>query len=148
MKNKRLLWTVLPFVAGAIFGISLLGLLSFTGQPKMSGAEPVVTKISAADAHTFCQNYTRTATAYSGKMNGFTVDKAELTVMNTILGATPSVAGYRFYFGTDATGTGLLIICGIDANGADLTGNIYSATKNHVGPCPPICDVTSPIPGQ
>jgi hypothetical protein len=148
MKNKKLLWMVLPFVAGAIFGISLLGLISHANQSKASAPDPVVTRINITDAHAFCQNYSRVATAYTSKMNGFTVDKAELTVMNTILGLTPSAAGFRLYFGNDASGTGLMIICGIDASGADLTGNIYSATKSKVGPCPPFCDVNSPIPGQ
>jgi len=146
MKNKKLLLAVLPFVAGAIFGISLLGLISYASQSNAPAADPVITRINLPDAHTFCQNYSRVATAYTGKMNGFTVDKAELTVMNTILGTTPTVAGFRFYFGNDGSGTGLMIICGIDANGSDLTGTIYSTTKNKVGPCPPFCDVNSPIP--
>ena len=135
----------LPFVAGAIFGISLLGLLSFTRQSAPQGAAPVITKISVEEAHTYFQNYLKNATPYTSKLNGFTIDKAELTVMNTIMGTTPAAAGYRFYFGTDALGTGLLIICGVDANGNDMTGNIFSATKNKVGPCPPSCDFSSPI---
>jgi hypothetical protein len=147
MKNKKILWTALPFLGGALFGISLLGLFSFCSSGPGSN-EPVVTKISSADAHTFYQNYIRTASPYTGKLSGFTVDKAELTVMNTILGVAPSAAAFRFYFGTDASGTGIMIVCGVDANGADMTGNVYSATKNKVGPCPPLCDINSPIPGQ
>jgi hypothetical protein len=145
MKNKKFLWMALPFAAGTIFGISLLGLLSFTGQTTPPGADPVITKITVMEAHTFYQNYIRNAVPYTGKMSGFTIDKAELTVMNQIMEATPTAAGYRFYFGTDSLRTGLLIICGIDANGNDITGNIFSATKNKVGPCPPICDLGSPI---
>ena len=145
MKNKKILWTALPFLAGAIFGISLLGLLSFTGQSNSPAPDPVVTRISVENAHTYFQNYYRTATTYNAKMKGFIVDKADVTVMNTILGAVPTAAGFRVYFGNDALGAGILIVCGVDANGADLTGNIYSVTTNRVGPCPPICDVNSPI---
>jgi len=148
MKNQKILRTALPFLAGAIFGISLLGLLSFTGQPQLPGSDPVITRISVTDAHTYFQNYFRTAATVTSKMKGFAVDKAELTVMNSILQATPSAAGFRFYYGTDATGTGLLIICGVDANGSDMTGNVFSATTNRIGPCPPVCDAGSPISGQ
>jgi len=146
MKNKKILWTALPFLAGAIFGISLLGLLSFTGP---SGPQdPVIARITAADAHTYFQNYYRNATTYNSKIKGFTVDKAELTVMNSILGAVPATAGFRFYFGNNASGTSILMVCGVDANGADMTGNIYSVTTNRVGPCPPVCDAGSSISGQ
>jgi len=148
MKNKKILLTALPFLAGAIFGISLLGLLSFTSQPKSPGADPVITRISVTDAHTYFQNYYKTAASVTSRMKGFIVDKAELTAMNSILGLTPSAEGFRFYFGTDATGTGLLIICGVDSNGSDMTGNIYSATTKNIGPCPPSCDNGSPISGQ
>jgi hypothetical protein len=145
MKNKKIIWMALPFLAGAIFGISLLGLLSFTGPSNSPGPNTVTARISVTDAHTYFQNYYRSISTSTSSLKGFTVDLAELTVMNSILLADPSVAGFRSYFGTDASGTSILIICGIDANGADMTGNIYSVTTDHVGPCPPNCDVNSPI---
>jgi hypothetical protein len=145
MKNKKIIWTALPFLAGAIFGISLLGLLSFTGSSNSPGPNPVIAKISVADAHTYFQNYSKSVTALTSNIQGFTVDVAELTVMNSILLADPSAAGFRFYFGTDASQTAILIVCGVDAKGTDMTGNIYSVTTDKVGPCPPNCDVNSPI---
>jgi hypothetical protein len=148
MKNKKILWTALPFLAGAIFGISLLGLLSFTGQSTSPGPNSVIAKVSVDVAHAYAQKYLKNATPYTLKMKGFTVDLAELTIMNSILAADPSAEGFRFYFGTDASGTGLLIICGVDAKGSDMTGTIFSATTNNVGPCPPVCDAGSPISGQ
>jgi hypothetical protein len=148
MKNKKFFWSALPFLAGAIFGISLLGLLSFTGQPKSLGTDPGVTKISTADAHTYAQKYLKSATPYTSIIKGFTVDLAELTIMNSILAADPSAEGFRFYFGTDASGTRLLITCGVDANGSDMTGTIFTAPPHNGGPCPPVCDLTSPISGQ
>ena len=148
MKNKKILWTALPFLAGAIFGISVLGLLSFSSLSKSPGANPVISKISVDVAHAYAQKYLKNATLYTSKMKGFAIDLAELTIMNSILAADPSAGGFRFYFGTDASGTGVLIICGVDANGSDLTGNIYTAPTINVGPCPPVCDVNSPISGQ
>jgi len=145
MKNKKIIWTALPFLAGAIFGISLLGLLSFTGPSNSPGPNFVIAKISVADAHTYFQNYSKSVTASTSNIKGFTVDLADLTVMNSILLADPSADGFRFYFGTDASGTSILIICGVDVNGTDMTGNIYSVTAGKVGPCPPNCDVNTPI---
>ena len=148
MKNKKILWAALPFLAGAIFGISLLGLLSFTGQSTSPGTNTVIAKISSTDAHTYTQKYFKNATPYTSIMKGFTVDLAELTIMNSILAADPSAEGFRFYFGTDASGTGLLIVCGVDANGSDMTGTIFTAPIHYVGPCPPVCDLASPIGGH
>ena len=145
MKNKKILWTVLPFLAGAIFGISLLGLLSFTGQSTSPGPNAVIAKVSVDVAHAYAQKYSTNATPYTSNMKGFAVDLAELTIMNSILAADPTAVGFRFYFGTDASGTRILIICGVDANGSDMTGNIFTATTTNVGPCPPVCDVNHPI---
>jgi len=144
MNNKKILRIALPFLAGAIFGISLLGLLSFTGSSPAGSPNPAVTKISVAEAHTYFQNYYKVAPAYNAKMKGFLVDKADITTMNTIMGEVPTAAGFRVYFGTDAAGP-ILIICGVDSSGADMTGSIYSATINRAGPCPPLCDIKSPI---
>jgi hypothetical protein len=145
MKNKKIIWTALPFLAGAIFGISLLGLLSFTGPSSSPDPNPVIAKISVTDAHTYFQNYFKKATPYTSIMKGFTIDKAGLNAMNTILGTTPSAAGFRVYFGTDAFGAGLWIICGVDSNGSDMTGDIYSTNTHPPSPCPPNCDLNSPI---
>lgn len=148
MKNKKIIWMALPFLAGAIFGISLLGLLSFTGQSTSPGPNSVIAKISVDVAHAYAQTYVKNATLYTSKITGFTIDLAELTIMNSILAADPSADGFRFYFGTDSSGTGLLIICGVDSNGSDMTGTVFTATTKNVGPCPPVCDKNSPIPGQ
>jgi len=147
MKNKKIFWTALPFLAGVIFGISLLGLLSFTGQSTSPGPITVIAKISSGDAFTYSQKYLKNAPPYTSIMKGFTVDLAELTIMNSILAADPSAAGFRFYFGTDASGTGILIICGVDANGGDMAGTIFTAPTHNVGPCPPVCDISKPIIG-
>jgi hypothetical protein len=144
MKNRKILWLASSFAAGAILGISILGLVSFTSQPPQPG-DPVITRITSADALTFYQNYIRTATTYTNKLKGFTIERTQLTMMNTILTATPTAAGFRIIFGTNASGTSIAMVCAVDATGADMTGNIYSTTYSRVGPCPPVCDVNSPI---
>ena len=144
MKNKKILWTALPFLAGAIFGIFILGLFSFTSPSKSPAPNPAIARISVADANVYFKNYYRSATPYTSTMKGFNVALEELTVMNSILAADPTVAGFRCYFGTNA-GASIMIICGVDAHGSDMTGNIYSSTATNIGPCPPICDLTSPI---
>lgn len=148
MKNKKILWTALPFLAGAIFGISLLGLLSFTSQSKSPDASPVISKVSVDVAHAYAQKYVKNAPLSTSVIKGFTVDLAELTIMNSILAADPSAEGFRFYLGTDASGNAVVITCGVDANGSDMTGTIFTAPPHNVGPCPPVCDVNSQISGQ
>ena len=149
MKNNKFLQMALPFVAGAVFGLGVWALYSFSQSP-VSPADPAVTKISVTDAHTYSQNYYNNATLPTSKIKGFNIDKAGLTAMNTILGAAPTAAaaGFRVYFGKDASGARLWIICGVDSNGSDMTGSIYSAKSTNADLCPWLCDASSPIPGQ
>jgi hypothetical protein len=147
MKNNKFLRMALPFLVGAVFGLGVWALYSFS-QVSITPPDPPVTRISVTDAHTYSQNYYNTATASNSKIKGFNIDKAGVTTMNTILGAAPTAAGFRVYFGTDASGARLWIICGVDSNGSDMTGNIYSAKSTQADLCPWLCDASSPIPGQ
>jgi hypothetical protein len=148
MKHKKVLWTALPFLAGTIFGISILGLLSFTSEPKSPDPGAAATKISVADAHTYFLNYYKTAKPDTSKMKGFTIGKEELSAMNSVLAAVPSAVGFRVYFGSYVSGTRLSVICGVDAKGSDITGTIYGVTTSKPSPCPPNCDTGSVITGQ
>ncbi len=55
----------------------------------------------------------------------------------------PGCVALRIYYGLAADGTPNLILTGMDANGADLTGEILEKTY----PCPPFCDAASPLNG-
>ena len=149
MEKKKIFWTASTFVGGIIAGICILGLISFTSRPPQPqvGADPVITKITTNEAQALYQAYIRTATTYSNKLKGFTIEKTQLSVMNTIMTATPAAAGFRIIYGINTSGTPVAIVCAVDASGADMTANIYSTTytSTKVGPCPPVCDVNSPI---
>jgi hypothetical protein len=145
MEKKKFLRMVLPFIAGAAVGFGVWALYSFTQSQSIV---PGVGKITVADAHTYAQNYYNAATVPTEKIKGFTIDKGGLSAMNSILAATPTAAGFRIYFGTNASGAGLWIMCGMDPSGADMTANIYSSQSGTVGLCPKICDINSPVPAQ
>lgn len=51
--------------------------------------------------------------------------------------------GLRIHYGRNADGSPALVLTGIDATDADLTGEIL---EMHF-PCPPLCDATSPLNG-
>jgi hypothetical protein len=148
MKKRNLLWMGAAFVAGSMFGISLLGLFSFS-SPNPQAGDSVLTTIPVADAHSYFQAYYRVTTPLNARLKGFAIDKAQATVISSMLTATPSVAGFRLYFGNDPSGNRVAIIVGINANGSDLTNNIYTTRASaNVGPCPTVCDANSPITAQ
>jgi hypothetical protein len=148
MKNNKFLQMALPFVIGAGFGLGIWALYSFS-QALVLPPNPVAAKISVTDAHTYAQNYYNQAITPGDKIKGFTIDNAGLDAMNLIKGAAAiKPTGYRIYMGTDASGASLWVICGVDANGADMAGDLYSGKNDNVGLCPKICDIHSQIPGQ
>ena len=145
MKNKKIIWTALPFLAGAILEFPSWDCSPLPVNPNHRVPKPLLPESLLLMPIPIFKTTSRNAIPYTSKMKGFTIDKAELNAMNIILGADPSAAGFRFYFGTDASGTGVAIICGTDAKGSDITGSIYSAVSNNIGPCPTVCDAGSPI---
>jgi hypothetical protein len=141
MEKNKFLRMVLPFIVGAGFGLGVWALYSFTQTPGTSA----VTKISAADAHTYAQNYYTASTIPTEKIKAFAIDKGALNAMNSILAAAPAAAGFRIYFGTNASGATCWMMCGIDGSGADMTANVFSSPSATVGLCPKFCDVNSTI---
>lgn len=136
---------VLPFIAGAAVGLGVWALYSFTQSQSIV---PGVGKISVADAHTYSQNYYNATTVPAEKIKGFVIDKTLLNGMNNLLTSATTATGFRIYFGTNASGGGVWIMCAMDPNGGDMTANVLSGTSNTVGLCPKICDASSPIPAQ
>jgi hypothetical protein len=142
MKKKQLLWLSATFVAGALAGIFLMGLLSFR-----SPSNPQQTTLTAAQAHTYLNNYLASVSGSTCVVKAFTLDKADVTAMSSLL-TVPGLAGFRIYNGIDNTGAKIAIIVPIDNTtpyGADLTTAILSAPVTKLGPCPPVCDVNSQI---
>ena len=55
--------------------------------------------------------------------------------------AQPGAAGIRIYMGRSAEGTATPVVVAFDGVGKDLLGVI----AEEAAPCPPFCDVSSPL---
>ncbi|MCX6244723.1 MAG: hypothetical protein NTU98_08460 [Bacteroidetes bacterium] len=149
MKKTNFLWMSAAFVAGSVFGIALLGLVSFSGPATPPAAAPAIVKVDSATAKSYYQNYIRTAQTSTTKVGGFAIDKDELTALTNVLADYPTLSGFRIYLGIDGSGRKVVLVIGTNAIGTENGKSVYSAVMgSHVGPCPPICDVHSPISGN
>jgi hypothetical protein len=146
MKMNKFAMVSAAFILGAISVISFLGLVSFTGM-NFPPANPLgSTAITATNANTLLKAYLTTADTPATPVKGVFVDRRALDAMNQLAAENSGLAGFRIYFGKQATGLQVGIVVGVDANYADVvTGHIYQTDSPKAGPCPTICDKTSPI---
>ena len=146
MKTNKYIFSTLGFVAGLLFGFSVLGLLSFSNGPGSAGTGAGIEPISAAEAQTFLHNYMSDATAINEVIKGFSIDKAQLEAMNAISKENSNLAGFRVYLGKDNSSRKIGIVVGIENDGKDaVNGKVYNTDAGVLSPCPPICDVSSSI---
>ena len=146
MKTSRYFPTALGFVTGTVFGLTVFFLLSFTRVAPSTPPDSSSGAISAAVAHSYFSNYMSGAVATSGVIKGFAVDKSQVDAINSLSAETPGLTAFRIYFGKDNNGAKIGIVVGVDNLGNDLVKNsIYGTPAQKISPCPPICDVSSPI---
>ncbi len=146
MKTKKYFFTVLAFIAGIVSGISMIGLLAFTNSPAPPASGTGVAPITQADAHVFFNNYMAAASPLNQIIKGFTIDKTQLEAMNNIARENPDLSGFRIYMGQDNVSRKVGIVVGVDNMGRDAVKNtIYNTESQRLSPCPPVCDVSSPI---
>lgn len=146
MKIHKYIYPVAGFLAGIVSGISIIGLFAFSNSPVSPGSGGGNSPISAADANTYFKNYMATAASLNQVVKGFTVDKSQLDAMNSIIAENAQLTGFRIYFGKDPGGQKSAIVVGVDSYGHDAVSNtIYHTSAPNNNPCPPVCDVTSPI---
>ena len=147
MKKNKITLAIVPFIVGAIFGISIFAFLSFS---RMSASpEPQVVAVSAispSDANTIVKHFLSTATTPTVPTKGFYVDLQQLEAMNKLMKENASLAGFRLYLGRGADEAQVGIVVGVDSKGIDATMNtVYKTNSPKTGPCPPVCDQNSPI---
>ena len=146
MKTNKYIFSVLGFLTGMVLGISTIGLLAFSNGPSASAPSGGMIPISSAVAHSYFNNYLSTATPFNQVIQGFTIDKAQLDAMNSIARENAALTGFRIYMGKDGSSKKIGIVVGIDNTGRDaVTNSIYNTEALIFSPCPPICDVSSPI---
>ncbi len=92
--------------------------------------------ISLDEAKQYTKNFRASAKAPTVKAGYF-----GRAIFEEIL-AQPDCTGIRIYFGQKDDGATVLVLVGADTAGKDL----YQGTLGDLYvPCPPICDVTSPL---
>jgi hypothetical protein len=142
MKKNRFTFILLAFIAGAAFGISVLAVLSFVSPVKSPSPAPAISPINSVQAKALVARYKGTM---KDKVIAFRIDKDELDAITNIQGRFHGTTEFRIYMGIDGRDT-VGIVVGLDAAGRDDTiPGIFRTTSQHSGPCPPVCDVSSPI---
>ena len=143
-KNKFVLISV-TFILGAVFGISLIAVLSFVNSDNPPSPNPVITQITLSEANHYFLNYYTKADSIKDKFKGFYVDRVQLEAMNT-LSVDQNLVGFRLYMGKGNSAEKISIIVGITNTFSDAAnGKIYRTESKSSGPCPFLCDVGSPI---
>jgi hypothetical protein len=148
MKINKIIFTGLGFITGTVFGISVIGFMSFTGAPAAPAPGSDIVAVSSDIARSYFTSYMSDAAPLSQVVKGFTVDRSQLEAMNSISRENPSLPGFRIYFGKDNNARKVAVVVGVDGAGIDAVKNtIFSTDARISSPCPPICDATSPIAG-
>lgn len=146
MKTNKYFFPLTAFFTGLVFGISILGFFSFTNGPVSPAPNAGITPINATAAHVFFNNYIVTAAPFNQVIKGFTIDKVQLEAMNSIARENPELSGFRIYMGKDNNSMNIGIVVGVDNLGKDAVKNtIFQTQGQKMSPCPPVCDVNSPI---
>jgi hypothetical protein len=147
MKRNKIAMISVTFILGAVFGISLIAVLSFVNPANSpsSSPDPVVIPITISDANHYFLNYYAKADSIKDKFKGFYVDRLQLEAMN-ILATDKNLVGFRLYMGKNNTNENIGIVVGITNTFSDAaSGKIYKTESKSSGPCPFLCDVSSPI---
>jgi hypothetical protein len=147
MKNKFLMM-FMAFVAGAAVGALIFWMVccgcckkSCCGQQCDLGInKEEIHLINTKQANTYFKAYI--STAIPDTLKAFTINLQQFNAMKLIEKAEPSVHGFRIYMGIDS-GKPVRMVVGTGS--PDKTDFIYFTPDNFSGPCPHVCDNTSPI---
>ena len=148
MKKNKFAMISVTFLLGAVFGISLFAVLSFSNPSNPSSPNPP-TLIDTITANRYFFNYYNSSGPAPQKFKGFFVDRFQLEAMNTLVNNDRTLTGFRLYMGKDDRGDTLGIVVGVNNRLSDAKlGPIYQTASVKSGPCPFICDESSPITTQ
>jgi len=147
MKANNIFFTTTGFFSGIVAGASMVALLSFTydpGTPVVPGGG--IVPITLTEAIGYFKNFQKDAAPLNQVVKGFTIDKTQLDAMNSLAKESTTLTGFRIYMGKDNNSRKIGIVVGIDNTGKDAVKNtIFNTDSQSLSPCPPICDVNSPI---
>ena len=104
--------------------------------------------VKANVAHASFIRYYDQADTLNARLKGFMIDNSQFLVMKQLAENNSSLYGFRMYMGIDDANSKVCLLVGVDAEGKDITSAIYSVLTERMGPCPNICDDTSPITSE
>jgi len=152
MKNKFSMW-VLPFLIGVLIGGALVWLcycccckMQCSRQDKTVQMDSLLVAPQLIDTIT-ANNYFKTymlSPVGVDTLKAFTINLQQYNAMGLILKAIPSAHGFRIYMGAQGTPTNRILMV-VGTGSPDKTGTIYATSATGTGPCPIVCDNTSPI---
>lgn len=148
--KRNTFWVLsLGFLTGGAAVLSLLALLSFSvvsGSPAGAAPGGDFVPVPAATAGVYVKNYVAGAVPVEAPVKGFTIDKAQYNAMMALDRENAALAGFRIYLGKNGEGRPVAIVVGVEGSGLDAVKNsVFSTDSWKTGPCPPVCDVASPI---
>jgi hypothetical protein len=149
MKKNKFNIVGTSFLTGAVFGISLFAILSFSksATPPLPDPQPEIIDTVAAKQLFF--NYYNSPGPIPERVKGFFVDRLQLIAMNNLVEFDSTLAGFRLYLGKSDADEPVGIVVGVAEVRGKLSdvknGRIYKTASVKSGPCPFICDESSPI---
>lgn len=139
--------TAIIFIVGIVIGNFIPKL--FPSPPNNNIVLPKgVEEISPVTANKLFRDYYKGATADSQPFAGFLLKKEQLDVLNILLKKNLALSGFRIYMSNDSSGLERRILVGCKTVGdkqIDDATIIFKTIYGASDPCPPICDMDSPI---
>ena len=147
MKNKNHI-LILAFVAGLIAGSAIVwALCDYCCKKSCSNGNNIkedtsaIRKITVKEARQYFLNYLAQPVSLD-TLKAFSISDDQFTAMKLIDLGDTSVHGFRIYMGMDdKSPVGIVIGTG----SPDRVNIIYATPANNSGPCPKLCDDSSPI---
>jgi hypothetical protein len=153
MKNKYT-WLILGFVIGIIVCVAVCWFYCCNDSCKTACKEKCahsckmdscgVKTISVDTAAAYFQCYMKDPDTV-GVFKAYNINLEQLRAMNMIAMNDSTVAGFRIYPGVFGDPTDVTVVVGVTGSGTDNTTTIYTTSATGTGPCPTVCDGTSPI---
>jgi hypothetical protein len=141
MKDFDLKNYLLGFVSASIVAVVLYLVTMGKGSSDLQ-------VLTVEQARQYYSNYHAHALPETEILKGFSFLTADyFQAAASIYGKDEGIVGYRTYMGVDDSGAAIGIMVGVDASGKDMTNDddIIYGVRGSMGPCPNICDSSSPI---
>jgi hypothetical protein len=147
MKKERTIFSGINFFPGVICSIALMALISLA-VPCQS--QTVDSRVSLDLAKQYYQNYITAYKPSQDTLKGFFVSFNQLVTLDSLMRRNPTLSGCRIYLAKDNSKADVMLVVGVDNKGKDVAtsgtySGIYMTSPVNTGPCPKMCDVTSPI---